>query len=64
MIVSPIISWLYFLMSSLVFFLTVLHISAYSVRCLLSPFSAIFRRFVIKARVGDDVLDLYGLLLP
>ena len=30
MIVSRMISWLYFLMSSLVFFLTILHISAYS----------------------------------
>ena len=50
-------------MSSLAFFLMVLHISAYSIRCLLSPFSAISRRFVIRARVGDDILDLCGLLI-
>ena len=41
----------------------VLHISAYSIRCLLSPFSAISRHFVIMARVGDDILDLCGLLI-
>ena len=34
MIVSRRISWLYFLMSSLAFFLMVLYISAYSIRCL------------------------------
>ena len=50
-------------MSSLVFFLIVLHISAYSIRCLLSPFPAISRRFVIRARVGDDILDFCGLLI-
>ena len=41
----------------------VLHISVYSIRCLFSPFSAISRRFVIRARVGDDTLDLCGLLI-
>ena len=41
----------------------VLHISAYSIRCLLSPFPAIYRRFVIRALVGDDILDLCGLLI-
>ena len=33
------------------------------IRCLLSPFPAISRRFVISARVGDDILDLCGLLI-
>ena len=41
----------------------VLHISAYSIRCLLSPFPAISRRFVIRACVGDDILDFSGLLI-
>ena len=50
-------------MSSLGFFLMVLHISAYSVRCLLSPFPAISRRFVIRVRVGDDILGFCGLLI-
>ena len=63
MIFSRMISWLYFLMSSLVFFLMVLHIFAYSIRCLLSPFPAISRRFVNRARVDDDILDLCGLLI-
>ena len=45
MIVSRMISWLYSLMFSLPFFSMVLHISAYSIRCLLLPFSAISRRF-------------------
>ena len=40
-----------------------LHISAYSIRCLLSPFSAISRRFVIRARVGGDIIDCCGLLI-
>ena len=50
-------------MSSLAFFLMVLHISVYSIRCLSSPFSTISRRFVIRARVGDDILDFSGLLI-
>ena len=50
-------------MSSLVFILMVLHISAYSIRCLSSLFSTIPRRFVIKTRVGDDILDCCGLLI-
>ena len=62
MIVSRVISWLYFLVSSFAFFLMVLHISAYSIRCLSSPFSIISRRFVIRARVGDDIFDVCGLL--
>ena len=48
------------MMSSLAFFLIVLHISAYSIRCLLSPF---LRRFVIRAPIDDDILDLCGLLI-
>ena len=63
MIVSRMISWLYFLMSSFAFVLMFLYISAFSIRCLLSPFSAIFRRFVITARFGDAILDFCGLLL-
>ena len=50
-------------MSSLAFLLMVLHISAYSIRCLSSPFPAISRRFVIRARVGDDILDFSGFLV-
>ena len=41
----------------------VLYISVYSIRSLFSPFSAISRRFVTTARVGDDILDLCGLLI-
>ena len=41
----------------------VLHISAYSIRCILSEFPATSRRVVIRARVGDDILDLCGLLI-
>jgi len=41
----------------------VLDISAYSIRCLSSPFSAISRRFVIRAIVGDAILGLCGLLI-
>ena len=63
MVVSRMISWLYFLMSSLAFFLMVLNISAYSIRCLLTPFSATSRRLVNRAGVGDDILDLCGLLI-
>ena len=63
MIVSRMISWLYFLMSSVAFFVMVLHISAYSIRCLLSPIPAIFRRFFIRARVDVDILDLRVLLI-
>ena len=40
-----------FLMSSLAFVLMVLYIYAYSIGCLLSPFS------VIRAGVGDYILD-------
>ena len=50
-------------MSSLAFFLMVLHISMYFIRCLLSPFPAISHRFVNRARVGDDILDFCGLLI-
>ena len=61
MIVYRMISRLYFLMSSLAFFLMVLHISAYSIRCLSSQCSTISRRFVIRAHVGDGILDFSGL---
>ena len=50
-------------MSSLAFFLKVLHISAYSIRCLSSAFPNISRRFVIRAFVGDDILDFSGMLI-
>ena len=63
MIVSRMISWLYFLMSSLAFFLMVLQIAAYSIRSLLTPFPAISRHLVIRAGVCDDILDLCGLLI-
>ena len=53
----------YFLMSSLVFILMVLHVSAYSIHCFSSPFSTISRCFVNRARVGDDMLDFSGLLI-
>ena len=59
MIVSRKISGLYFLMSSLAFLLTVLHISAYSMGCLSTPFSN-SSRFVTRARVGDDILYFSG----
>ena len=49
-------------MFSLAFFL-VLHISVYSIRCLLSPFPAISSRFVIRDRVGADILDLCGIVI-
>ena len=50
-------------MSSVAFFLVVLHIFVYSIHCLSLPFSTISRRFVIRARVGDDILNLCGLLI-
>ena len=50
-------------MSSHAFFWIVLHISAYSIRCLSSPFSAISHRFAIRARLGDANLDFFGLLI-
>ena len=63
MIVSCMTSWLYFLMYSLACFLMVLHISAYSIRCLLSSFPAISRCFFIRAHVGDAILDFCGFLI-
>ena len=57
MIGSRLIAWSYFLMSSLA------HISAFSIRCLSSPFSTISRRFGLWARVGDDIVDFSGLLI-
>ena len=49
MIVARMNSWLYFLVSSLAFFLMVLHNSVYSIRGLLTPFPAISRGFVIRS---------------
>ena len=63
MISSHMISWLNIRMSSLGFCLMVLHISAYSIRCLSSPFSTIFRRFIVRTRVGDDFHDFSDLLI-
>ena len=54
MIVSHIISWLYFLKSSLV----VWHISAYSIQCLSPLFPTSSLPFFIRAIVGDDILDV------
>ena len=62
-IVSRMISWLYFLMSSFAVCLTVLHISWYFIRCLSSPFSTISRRFVSRIRVGNDNLDSRDLFI-
>ena len=50
-------------MSSLAFFLMVLHISEYSILCFLSPCSAKTRCFVTRARGADDILDLSALLI-
>ena len=44
-------------------FCLVLHISAYSIRCLLPQCPAIFRRFIIRSYAGDDILDVCGLLI-
>jgi len=41
----------------------VFHISAYSIRCLSLPFFTISRRFVIRTRVGDDILAFSGLVI-
>ena len=49
-------------MSPLIFFLMV-SISAYFIRCLSLPFSNIFRRVVIRARVGDDILAFICLVI-
>ena len=63
MIVSHMVSSFYFLKFSLAFFFTVLHISAYSILCLLSPYFTIPRLFDFRARVGDGILDLCGLII-
>ena len=41
----------------------VLHISAYAIRCIYSPFPTIFRRFVIRALGGDDILEFRDLTI-
>ena len=64
MIVSRMISWLYFLMPSLVFLLMIFYISAYFIRCLSSPFSTISRRFVTRARVGGLLIALATIDTP
>ena len=63
MIVSRMISSLYFLLPSHAFFFMVMHISAYSIRSLSSPFPTISRHFVIRALVGEDSLDFCYLLI-
>ena len=63
MIVSRMISSSHFLMSSHAFFLMVVHISAYTIHSLSSPFSTISRPFVIRALLDDDILDFCGLLI-
>ena len=63
MIVSRMISWLYFLMPCLAFFCMVLQFFAYPILCLSSSFPNISRRFVIRALVRDDLLDFSGLLI-
>ena len=50
-------------MFSLAFFLVILHICAYFIRCLSSLFSIITHRFFIRARAGDDILEFSGLLI-
>ena len=37
--------------------------SVYSIHCLSPPFSTISRRFIIRARVGEDILNFSGLLI-
>ena len=49
-------------MSSFAFFFMVLHISAFSLLLSL-PFPAISRRFVVRTHVGDDIIDLSGLVI-
>ena len=50
-------------MSSLVFVLIVLHVSAYSIHCLSVLFSTTSCCFIIRAHVGDDILDFSGLMI-
>ena len=50
-------------MSSLAFFLMVLHISAYSIRCLSLPFPTISCHFIIRACVWYDILNFSSLLI-
>ena len=63
MTVSRMISCLYFLMSSLAFFLIILDIYVYSIRCLLSPIPAILRRFATRAVFVMIIIDFCGLLI-
>ena len=41
----------------------ILHLPAYTNLCIYSPFSTISRRFFISGRVGDDILEVSGLLI-
>ena len=50
-------------MPSLAFFLMVLYIYVPSICCLSSPLPNISRRFVIRAFVGEDILNFSGLLI-
>ena len=61
--VSRVISLLYFIMSSFAFFVMVLHISAYYIRCLSSPFSIFTRRFAIRDRTWWRYTGLQWLLI-
>ena len=63
MTVSRVISCLYFLMSCFAFFLIILDIYVYSIRCLLSPIPAILRRFATRAVFVMIIIDFCGLLI-
>ena len=41
----------------------ILHITAYSIRCLSLPFPTIFLPFFTRALVGDNILDFSGMLI-
>jgi len=59
MIVFCMISWLYFQMSTLVFYCLAYFCVFFSL--FISLFSSISRRFVTRTRVDDDILDFSGL---
>ena len=44
------------------FFIAYFSVPYIAIRCLLSPFSTISRRFIIGACVGDDIIDFSDLL--
>ena len=39
------------------------HITIFLIRCLSSSFCIVSRRFFVRARVGDDILNFSGLLI-